>query len=44
MKHVGPTMLQGGGGSIVNMSSIFGAVGGSAGRSRTTPPRGPSAS
>jgi NAD(P)-dependent dehydrogenase (short-subunit alcohol dehydrogenase family) len=28
MKHVGPAMLQAGGGSIVNMSSIFGAVGG----------------
>jgi NAD(P)-dependent dehydrogenase (short-subunit alcohol dehydrogenase family) len=28
MKHVGPAMLRTGGGSIVNMSSIFGAVGG----------------
>lgn len=28
MKHVGPAMIQAGGGSIVNMSSIFGAVGG----------------
>ena len=28
MKHVGPAMVQEGGGSIVNMSSIFGAVGG----------------
>lgn len=28
MKHVGPAMLQTGGGSIVNMSSILGAVGG----------------
>lgn len=28
MKHVGPAMIRAGGGSIVNMSSIFGAVGG----------------
>jgi NAD(P)-dependent dehydrogenase (short-subunit alcohol dehydrogenase family) len=28
MKHVGPAMLEAGGGSIVNISSIFGAVGG----------------
>jgi NAD(P)-dependent dehydrogenase (short-subunit alcohol dehydrogenase family) len=28
MKHVGPAMIQAGGGSIANMSSIFGAVGG----------------
>jgi NAD(P)-dependent dehydrogenase (short-subunit alcohol dehydrogenase family) len=28
MKHAGPAMIQAGGGSIVNMSSIFGAVGG----------------
>jgi NAD(P)-dependent dehydrogenase (short-subunit alcohol dehydrogenase family) len=28
MKHVAPSMLQAGGGSIVNISSIFGAVGG----------------
>jgi NAD(P)-dependent dehydrogenase (short-subunit alcohol dehydrogenase family) len=28
MKHVAPTMLEAGGGSIVNVSSIFGAVGG----------------
>jgi NAD(P)-dependent dehydrogenase (short-subunit alcohol dehydrogenase family) len=28
MKHVAPAMLQGGGGSIVNISSILGAVGG----------------
>lgn len=28
MKHVAPSMLEAGGGSIVNVSSIFGAVGG----------------
>jgi NAD(P)-dependent dehydrogenase (short-subunit alcohol dehydrogenase family) len=28
MKHVGPAILEAGGGSIVNISSIFGAVGG----------------
>jgi NAD(P)-dependent dehydrogenase (short-subunit alcohol dehydrogenase family) len=28
MKHVGPAILEAGGGAIVNMSSIFGAVGG----------------
>lgn len=28
MKHAGPAMLDAGGGSIVNISSIFGAVGG----------------
>jgi NAD(P)-dependent dehydrogenase (short-subunit alcohol dehydrogenase family) len=28
MKHESPPMIQAGGGSIVNMSSIFGAVGG----------------
>lgn len=28
MKHIGPAMLDAGGGSIVNISSIFGAVGG----------------
>ncbi|HET9671429.1 MAG TPA: SDR family NAD(P)-dependent oxidoreductase, partial [Actinomycetota bacterium] len=28
MKHVAPSMLEAGGGSIVNISSIFGAVGG----------------
>jgi len=28
MKHSGPAMLEAGGGSIVNLSSIFGAVGG----------------
>lgn len=44
MKHVGPAMLQAGGGSIVNMSSIFGAVGGFGGSIAYHASKGPSGS